>query len=47
MPNVPQMGQFFSTVGAALQLAADGRMSASAALQQAEANLRHETTAVR
>lgn len=44
MPNVPQMGQFFSTVGAALQLAADGRMSASAALQQAEANLRHDTT---
>jgi maltose/maltodextrin transport system substrate-binding protein len=44
MPNVPQMGQFFSTVGAALQLAAEGRMSASAALQQAEANLRHDTT---
>ncbi|HYY27329.1 MAG TPA: maltose/maltodextrin ABC transporter substrate-binding protein MalE [Chthoniobacterales bacterium] len=41
MPNVPQMGQFFSALSAALQLAADGRMSASAALRQAESNLRH------
>ncbi len=47
MPNVPQMGQFFSTMAAALQLAIDGRLSASAALQQAEGNLRHETTAAR
>jgi maltose/maltodextrin transport system substrate-binding protein len=47
MPNIPQMGQFFTTVSAALQLAANGRLSASAALQQAEANLRHETTAAR
>jgi maltose/maltodextrin transport system substrate-binding protein len=43
MPNVPQMGQFFSALNAALQLAADGRLSASAALRQAESNLRHES----
>ncbi len=42
MPNVPQMGRFFSSMAAALQLAADGRLSAAAALQQAEANIRHE-----
>jgi maltose/maltodextrin transport system substrate-binding protein len=42
MPNVPQMGRFFTSLGAALQLAADGRLSAAAALQQAEANIRHE-----
>ena len=42
MPNVPQMGRFFTSMGAALQLAADGRLSAAAALQQAEANIRHE-----
>jgi maltose/maltodextrin transport system substrate-binding protein len=42
MPNVPQMGRFFTSLGAALQLAADGRLSADAALRQAEANIRHE-----
>jgi maltose/maltodextrin transport system substrate-binding protein len=42
MPNVPQMGRFFTSLGAALQLAADGRLSAGAALHQAEANIRHE-----
>jgi len=42
MPNVPQMGRFFTSMGAALQLAADGRLSAGAALRQAEANIRHE-----
>jgi len=42
MPNVPQMGRFFTSLGAALQLAADGRLSAGAALRQAEANMRHE-----
>ena len=41
MPNVPQMGQFFSALSAALQLATNGRLSASAALHQAESNLRH------
>lgn len=42
MPNVPEMGRFFSSLGAALQLAADGRLSAGAALREAEANIRHE-----
>jgi maltose/maltodextrin transport system substrate-binding protein len=42
MPNVPQMGRFFTSLSAALQLAAEGRLSAAAALQQAEANIRHE-----
>ena len=42
MPNVPQMGRFFTSLGAALQLAADGRLSAAAALRQAEANIRNE-----
>ena len=42
MPNVPEMGRFFSSMGAALALAADGRLSAGAALREAEANIRHE-----
>jgi maltose-binding protein MalE len=42
MPNVQQMGRFFSSLAAALQLAADGRLSPDAALRQAEANIRHE-----
>jgi maltose/maltodextrin transport system substrate-binding protein len=42
MPNVPQMGRFFSSLGAALQLAADGRLSPDAALRQAETNIRRE-----
>jgi maltose/maltodextrin transport system substrate-binding protein len=42
MPNIPQMGRFFSALGAALQLAADGRLSARTALQEAEANMRHD-----
>jgi len=41
MPNIPQMGRFFSALGAALQLAADGRLSARTALKEAEANMRH------
>ena len=40
MPNIPQMGRFFSALGAALQLAADGRLSARAALTDAEANMK-------
>ena len=32
MPNIPQMGRFFSSVGAALQIATNGRASAQAAL---------------
>lgn len=47
MPNVPQMGQFFSALSAALQLAAGGRLSPAEALQQAEANIRHASTAAR
>jgi maltose/maltodextrin transport system substrate-binding protein len=40
MPNIPQMGRFFSALGAALQLAADGRLSARTALTDAEANMK-------
>ena len=41
MPNVPQMGRFFSAVGAALQISTEGRASARAALREAEANMLH------
>jgi maltose/maltodextrin transport system substrate-binding protein len=40
MPNVPQMGRFFSAMGSALQIATEGRASAQASLQEAEANIR-------
>jgi maltose/maltodextrin transport system substrate-binding protein len=40
MPNIPEMGRFFSSVSAALQIATQGRASAQAALQEAEANMR-------
>ena len=40
MPNIPQMARFFTYVGAALQIATEGRASAEAALREAEANLR-------
>jgi len=39
MPNIPQMGRFFSSVSGALQIATEGRASATAALQEAEANM--------
>jgi len=39
MPNVPQMSRFFTSVGAALQVATEGRSSAEAALQEAKANM--------
>ena len=42
MPNIPQMGRFFSAVGAALEIATEGHASAQAALQEAEANMRHQ-----
>jgi maltose/maltodextrin transport system substrate-binding protein len=42
MPNIPQMGRFFSSVSAALQIATEGRASAKAALQEAEASILHE-----
>jgi maltose/maltodextrin transport system substrate-binding protein len=41
MPNIPQMGRFFSSVSGALQIATEGRASAEAALQEAEATMRH------
>jgi maltose/maltodextrin transport system substrate-binding protein len=37
MPNIPEMGGFFSSVSGALQIATQGRASAQAALQEAEA----------
>jgi maltose/maltodextrin transport system substrate-binding protein len=39
MPNIPQMGRFFSSVGAALEIAINGQLSPRAALQEAEANM--------
>jgi maltose/maltodextrin transport system substrate-binding protein len=42
MPNIPQMGRFFSSVGAALQTATEGQTSAQAALREAEAKMRHQ-----
>ena len=41
MPNIPQMGRFFSSVSGALQIATQGRASAQGALQEAEADMRH------
>ena len=41
MPNIPQMGRFFSSLSGAFQIATEGRASAKAALQEAEANMRH------
>jgi maltose/maltodextrin transport system substrate-binding protein len=41
MPNIPEMGSFFTCVSGALQVATQGRASAQAALQEAEANMRH------
>jgi maltose/maltodextrin transport system substrate-binding protein len=41
MPNVPQMGRFFSAVGAALQISTEGRASAWEALREAKANMLH------
>jgi hypothetical protein len=36
------MGRYFSSVGAALQIATNGEASPQAALQEAEANMRHQ-----
>ena len=41
MPNIPEMGRFFSSVSGALQIATEDRASATAALQEAEANMLH------
>jgi maltose/maltodextrin transport system substrate-binding protein len=40
MPNIPQMGRFFPSLRTALELAVDGKLTAGAALQQAEASIR-------
>jgi len=42
MPNVPQMGRFFSSLGSALQIATNGQASPEAALREAEATMRHQ-----
>lgn len=42
MPNIPQMGRFFSAVGAALQIATQGHASAQEALRDAAANLQSQ-----
>ena len=40
MPNIPEMGRFWSAVGAALQVATNGQSSAEAALKEAAENMR-------
>jgi maltose/maltodextrin transport system substrate-binding protein len=42
MPNVPQMGRFFTVMGAALQTATDGQATAESALREADVNMRHQ-----
>jgi maltose/maltodextrin transport system substrate-binding protein len=42
MPNVPEMKLFFSSVGGALQLATQGRVSAQKALSDAAASMREQ-----
>ena len=41
MPNIPEMGRFFSSVGTALQVATQGRASAQQALSDAAAVMRN------
>ena len=42
MPNIPQMGRYFTVMGAALQTATDGQATAEAALRKADVNMRHQ-----
>jgi maltose/maltodextrin transport system substrate-binding protein len=42
MPNIPQMGRFFSALGTALQIATQGRATPKAALEDAAVTLRSE-----
>ncbi len=42
MPNVPQMGRFFSSLGPALQIATQGRASPEEALREAAASMRYK-----
>jgi maltose/maltodextrin transport system substrate-binding protein len=40
MPNIPEMGRFWTALGSALQLAANGQATAQAALDEAAQNMR-------
>ena len=40
MPNIPEMGRFWTAFGSALQLAANGQATVQAALQEAAENMR-------
>ena len=40
MPNIPEMGRFWSALGSALQLATNGQSPVPAALQEAAENMR-------
>jgi maltose/maltodextrin transport system substrate-binding protein len=40
MPNIPEMGRFFSSLGTALQIATEGRASPEAALREALTTMR-------
>jgi maltose-binding protein MalE len=40
MPNIPEMGVFFSAMGGAIQVAAENRASPETALQNAAAAIR-------
>jgi len=40
MPNIPEMGRFWTAVGSALQLATNGQATVQAALQEAADNMR-------
>jgi maltose/maltodextrin transport system substrate-binding protein len=42
MPNIPEMGRFFSAVGGAIQIAAQNRASPKSALEDAAAEIRQE-----
>ena len=42
MPNIPEMGRFFTAVGTALQIATDGQASVREALREAAVNMRGE-----
>ena len=40
MPNIPQMGRFFTSVGMALQTVTEGHASPEAALREADTAMR-------
>ena len=40
MPNIPQMGRFWSAVGSAMEIATDGRATPEVALKQAADNMK-------